>query len=175
MPRGGARPGAGRKPKSRVLTMPGASRHAAKPPATGPSAEDRKLVSPPKHLPLAERNVWRRLAPLAIENGTLKAPSVPGFEFLCELVILHKQLRKTIDKEGWQVEEPVFDKKGELSGHIRKRHALWPQLQSAALRREQLLRSYGLLSMAKPIPGGKADGGAGQPVNPYSTYGSARP
>lgn len=172
MPRGGARPGAGRKPKLTLVPGGAPPRAKAKPAATGPSAEDRKLVSPPKHLPLAEKNVWRRLAPLAIENGTLKAQSVPGFEFLCELVILHKQLRKTIDKEGWQVEEPVFDKKGELSGHIRKRHALWPQLQSAALRREQLLRSYGLLAMAKPVAGAKEPE---KPANGWAGLGGPRP
>lgn len=171
MPRGGARPGAGRKPKAgKLLTMPGTQRVTK--PQTGPSAEDRKLATPPKHLPLAEKNVWRSYAPHAIENGTLKMGSAPGFALLCELDVLHRHLRKLIDKEGWQVEEPVFDKKGELAGHIRKRHALWPQLQSAVLRREQLLRAYGLLAMAKPIAAGKSgSGSAAPPANPYAAYG----
>lgn len=90
---GGARVGAGRKPKGEravVLGMDG-NRLSGTPPLPGVVAPD-VLVAPPKGLPTQARLFWRRWAPLALAQGTLTAETVPGFERLCILAVTSEKL-----------------------------------------------------------------------------------
>lgn len=92
---GGARVGAGRKPKPKpgvVLGMDGARISSTAPPAASeskatssetPDAPD--LLAPPPDLkdPVA-RQCWKRFAPLAITGRTLTPETMPGFRQLCQ-------------------------------------------------------------------------------------------
>jgi hypothetical protein len=84
MPRGGRRPGAGRKPKSasaRVLTHP-----SSLPPA--PAAPEIPLVpvEPPPTLTGDPLQIWRDQAPHALAARTLTPASAQAFARYCRLV-----------------------------------------------------------------------------------------
>jgi hypothetical protein len=157
MAKGGARVGAGRKPKKKgtnVLTMPGVPPPAVDDQAA--AASRAALLEPPAMLANAvgkedELQTWTWLAPLAIDTGMLTAQTVPGLAYLCDVIVLHDKLRKILDDEGWQI--TLYE---DVDGHKfpmeQKRHPLWPQLQAFAIRREQGLRSFGLLANGKPVP-----------------------
>lgn len=91
---GGARVGAGRKPKGSgavVLGMDGLRRDGQRPLPEVAAAVD-ALLHPPKGLPPQARLYWRRWAPLARTQGTLTAETVPGFEKLCVLAVVCEKL-----------------------------------------------------------------------------------
>ena len=85
---GGARVGAGRKPKARRLQAV---------PVLVPSSEP--LLTPPPALPTAQQDVWLKWAPLAIRRQTLIAENVPAFTLLCELEVRRAQIGAMADKE----------------------------------------------------------------------------
>lgn len=154
MARGGARVGAGRKPKKgkgKVLGMPGVTPPAAGAGRSAPKP-DRKLVTPPRHLSEEEREVWKRLAPLAIKTGMLTPETAPGLEYLCTVTVTFEELRKTLKDEGWQIILYQTDEEGHRFPLEQKRHPLWPQLQAFAVRREQALARFGLLANGKVSP-----------------------
>lgn len=121
MPRGGRRPGSGRKPKSalekavtgdpghrggRVLTHPSGGQV--------PVAATIEECDAPDELTMDERRVWMRLAPYAIAAGTLQPEMSHAFSVLCQNVVRervlasdpktycgsgHLQMIKTIDTE----------------------------------------------------------------------------
>lgn len=162
MPKGGARVGAGRKPKSNILAMPGAGV------PTGPVT----VPDPPEDMVAADEaakarmlaaglpvdiqwasDVWRAYAPAAAENGTL-APGATliGFRVLVDVDVKCRRMEARIDAEGWLVES-------ELMGP--KAHPLWARFEKLMLRREQMMRAYGLIANGKPVvraaPAGQAD------------------
>jgi hypothetical protein len=155
MAKGGARVGAGRKPKkpkgSNVLSMPGVH----PPPASDDEAAAvarAALLEPSPLLPEDEQAIYRRLAPLAVSTGMLTLETVPGLEHLCEVCVTYAELRATIKAEGAQVTIYEKDDQGNTFPLKQERHVLWPQLQAFAIRREQGLRSFGLLANGKPVP-----------------------
>lgn len=88
---GGRRPGAGRKPRKKsatVLGMDGQRRVTILPPAlpSAPGEAVNPLCEPPTDLGLSKTalEVWRRLAPYAVEERTLISSRIPGFAKLCE-------------------------------------------------------------------------------------------
>ena len=100
MPRGGSRPGAGRKPGSKnqtavVIGMDGSRRPRAEMPTptdvpvpvqTGP------LVEPPADLSEPEQAFWRQVAPLAVRQRTLTEAEVPGLRELCQVYVMKEQV-----------------------------------------------------------------------------------
>lgn len=105
MPRGGRRPGAGRKPKSarehavtgdagrrgRVLQLP-----AAAPIDTAPAAVDE--FDAPNDLTLEERLVWVSLAPHAFAARTLNKATAYAFKMLCRDILLENEQRQGAEK-----------------------------------------------------------------------------
>lgn len=81
MGRGGARRGAGRKPKFPRAVEPGQAVAGRIAPA---AAVDPSLATPPDGLPATQKAVWTEYAPAAIERRTLIASTVPAFQLLCE-------------------------------------------------------------------------------------------
>lgn len=79
---GGARVGAGKKPRSRPFSIVG-GKDEQKPPTPPQGPQD--LSVPPDDLPAAQQQFWRECAPLAIERLTLTDATVPAFRLLCEL------------------------------------------------------------------------------------------
>ena len=98
MPRGGRRPGAGRKPKpkpinemqARVLVHPSA------PPTTNavplPPIEE---FDAPDDLTMEERNVWLKQAPHAFRARTLTRGTAMAFERYCKVVVLERNEAKS--------------------------------------------------------------------------------
>jgi hypothetical protein len=94
MGRGGARPGAGRKPKiARLLPHPSSTL-----PTTNGPAEVEEFDAPDS-LTREERNVWLKQAPHAFRNGTLTRASALAFERYCRLVV-HEQAEAASSARG---------------------------------------------------------------------------
>ena len=135
---GGARVGAGRKPKPRgvLLAMDGTRRTDGLPPALQPAlqppgpTDEAELCAPPADLPAAQRPFWTAWAPLAIACHTLTPATVPGFRLLCELAVTQTKVAALIDA-------------GALGG-LR----IWLQVTRQV---ENLLARYCLTSFGKPV------------------------
>lgn len=157
MGRGGARLGSGRKPAAMYVVPAGAAA------STGAESGIQSVPLPaPEHLAEAERAIWDRYAPLAQATGLLTPEKTPGFEHLCEIVATYDALKIRVDSEGWTYLKVTIDGAGQEHTEL-KRHALWSQLQTYAVRRESALRSYGLFANGRPSS-------SGAPVaNPWST------
>jgi hypothetical protein len=137
MPRGGARPGAGRKPKGdkpvrdrtvRVLQMP----YTVLPPAWAPPPMDQApetdspLVAPRFDCYADEQSVWMALAPWAIAQGTLDEARIPGFRKLCHELFLAQTLKAELDRlgpssaEGVRILKPYLDVSKALDASLMK-------------------------------------------------------
>lgn len=90
MARGGARPGAGRKPKN-----PTAAR-LLKHPSSQPVVPTTNGASPieefeaPDDLTAEERAIWMKQAPFAFANRTLTRSSAMAFERYCKIVAMER-------------------------------------------------------------------------------------
>jgi hypothetical protein len=117
MPKGGRRPGAGRKPKSdamreldgnaghrpaRVLNHP--SGYVAAPPA--PVEE----FDAPNDLTTDERNVWLELAPHAFAARTLTKGTSEAFKMLCRNILLEKDMRASVLDRGRAAHQGMIHK-----------------------------------------------------------------
>jgi hypothetical protein len=92
MPRGGRRPGAGRKPKAltaRVLT------HPSVPPPTTNLPSPVEEFDAPDDLAADERAVWLNQAPHAFKRGTLTRGTAMAFERYCKVVVLERNEAKS--------------------------------------------------------------------------------
>lgn len=102
--RGGRRPGAGRKPKNRMLrAIDGGASHrpTVEIPTTnlsGTAAIDE--FSAPDSLLHEERQVWLQLAPHAFKNRTLTRATALAFERLCKYVVLERILHESDAERG---------------------------------------------------------------------------
>lgn len=155
MPRGGARPGAGRPKKSgkhhwltgdagrRKLAVVGGGRATSTPEASpAPSAAASPLPLPGDQLTTeAQQAWWGRLAPLALTAGTLTDATRPGFVLLCKVAARVDELEEAIDRLGLTDDSsPAGTKANPLLTHYR----------GYVQRQEQLLARYGLAAMSKP-------------------------
>jgi hypothetical protein len=136
---GGARIGAGRKPRSRAFALVPRPRPAP-PPSARPADED--LAIPPADLPADQMAIWRAYAPLAIERHTLTPATVPAFRLLCELDVQKAVVGRLVDK-------------GALGG-LRTFMQLSRQV-------EALLARFALAPFGKPIE----DAAAAPAANPW--------
>lgn len=100
MPRGGARIGAGRKPKPRpadVLQHPSSAlptRSAIVPPTTNGVSPVEEFDAPDDLTP-EERHVWLKQAPHAFKQRTLTRASAMAFERYCKVVVLERNEAKS--------------------------------------------------------------------------------
>jgi hypothetical protein len=94
MPRGGQRPGAGRKPigkRAIVLRIGSKSLKQVVPEPLSP-VEVAGLLDPPPDLDKEAEKVWRKWAPSAIEQSTLVPATLSGFRELCEQMTVKRAL-----------------------------------------------------------------------------------
>lgn len=150
MPRGGARVGAGRKPKTRGA-MPSA-------PASNVVVFDggrAEAISktPPKDLPADQQEFWRMYAPLALQNRTLTAQTVPAFRLLCELEAEKKAVKETIERDGRTYLKVTIDGAGQEHQEVRP-HPLKPDYSKLAKQIETLMGKFMLAPFGKPIASG---------------------
>jgi Phage terminase, small subunit len=152
--RGGARTGAGRKPKRQPL------------------ADDSNLVvfdggkagdvskTPPVDLPEDQRPFWQQYAPLAMERRTLTPHTVPAFRQLCELEAMKAKITRQLNEDGLTSGKVTTDvTSGEQHLEI-KPHPLLRAFSSITKDIKGLLKDFALCSFGKPVVGGsksKAD------------------
>lgn len=137
MGHGGARVGAGRKPKkATVVSMSGRPFVATLGPAPADAASS-PLATPPEGMREAEAAVWRELAPHAIAQMTLVPGTLRGFRELCEHVVMKQSIADTIAAAG-----PATSGMDALLRHYAK----------LAQRVDASLARYRLTAQGKPEP-----------------------
>jgi hypothetical protein len=157
MARGGARVGAGRKPKEkRTLTLVNSRRDPTPAPPRPPADVDDELALPPTDLTPAERDVWRVWAPLALEAQTLTPATAVGFRELCTVAVLTHAIAESIELAR------APGKKDE------QRYAIGDALKlytKYAQRLDGLLARFKLTAFGKPVDGAAKPTAA---VNPWA-------
>jgi hypothetical protein len=88
MPRGGRRPGAGRKPKLKLVAAITSAQASV--PSTNYPPEPVEEFDAPDDLAVEERAVWLKQAPHAFRNGMLTRVSAMAFERYCKVVVLER-------------------------------------------------------------------------------------
>lgn len=89
---GGARVGAGKKPRPKAPKSPFTVFNGAK------EITADECLEPPDDLPPDQQAFWRANAPLAVERQTLTPSTVPTFRLLCELHAKKVLVVKKIDE-----------------------------------------------------------------------------
>lgn len=99
MPKGGARTGAGRKPRQTAVVL---GMNGARLPPSAPvlAPIDDALAVPPADLPPKMRPFWSTWAPLALSQGTLTRATMPGMRELCELATFKQAVERRIRRIG---------------------------------------------------------------------------
>ena len=94
---GGARPGAGRKPKPAHLRAidGGAGHRPAVTPSVSAGVAPIEEFDPPDHLSPEVLAIWKRLAPHAYKAQTLTPRMAEQFEILCENLVTMRLLART--------------------------------------------------------------------------------
>lgn len=163
---GGARIGTGPKPKNAALALVHRSRDNGTRSETGAEAvlSASGTVERPVDLPTAQGAIWDRLAPLALQNGTLTPESVPGFTHLCECLWAKAVLLAKIEASDWQVDKVTLqldEKGGGLQQVEKKASDLITKWQAMLVRVENGLARFRLTADGK-------DRGGAQPAKPVS-------
>ena len=156
MARGGARSGAGRKPREKrgvVLGMDGARRVDLRP-AVSPE-EQSALLKPPDELSATEKAVWLECAPLALEERTLTPSKVPGFREFCTRLANVRALDARIQVLGVATQDAL-----RYSAERRG----WATLLAASLK------DFKLTAFGKPATSEKPK----QAVNPFAALGAQK-
>lgn len=78
-----------------------------------PSAAD---IVPPEWLPAAAVEVWEALAPDLIAKGVLTAWDAEAFACWCDAVVRRRKAAAKLKVEGEVVEQPVYNRNGEVTG-----------------------------------------------------------
>ena len=159
MPRGGARVGAGQKPKH------------GKPAPFVPGLIDGGRSGdvserPPDDLPEAHQAFWRTYAGSAIALGTLTPQTVGSFRLLCELESEKAATLKTIDRDGRTYIKCVVDGAGNEHQEL-KAHPLTSAYRQLAKQVDALMARFMLAPFGKPAPGAKPKKAQGAP-NPWA-------
>jgi hypothetical protein len=139
---GGARVGAGKKPKRKPVS-PFAVFDGGKP--TDPP--DPKLVDPPADLSEMEQSFWKIYAPMAIAQGTLVEAHVGGFRVMCELMAKKAIVGTMVDK-------------GAMGG-LR----VWMQLTKQL---DAMMARFCLVPFGKPVKAEKSK----KAENPFAAFGN---
>jgi hypothetical protein len=93
MPRGGRRPGAGRKPKSPHLrAIDGGADHRSPAPSVSTATATIEPFDPPATLKGKALGIWHELAPHAYAARTLTPAMTVAFVMLCRNVALERSL-----------------------------------------------------------------------------------
>ena len=127
------------------------------------------ILPPPRHLPQAERDLWRRLGPAACRMGTLTAETVEGFVLLVQTVAARDEAARLIATQGLLVD-------GEA-------HGLLTHYRQLGQRAESLMAKFCLVAPGRPVqrpaatPVSKWDRILSNPrdeISPHDFYGEAR-
>ncbi len=139
MSRGGARVGAGRKPR-RALEFP----------VFDGGLSGAVSTQPPEDLPEAQRPHWVRYAKLAISRGTLTENTEPAFRLLCQTEAEIAVTQKTIDADGRTFIKCTVDGAGNEHQEL-KGHPLLSHYRSLLKSQQNLFEKFMLGPFGKPI------------------------
>jgi hypothetical protein len=101
VPRGGPRPGAGRKPLERPLAALHGHRRRVlveERSAVSPALPAPVPVDPPLDLKGAPLLVWQELAPFALAERTLTPATAAAFALLCRVIVLERAAGRSRDR-----------------------------------------------------------------------------
>jgi hypothetical protein len=164
MPRGGARVGAGRKPKAEKGRR--SSAVAAGSPPNIVSIEGGRAgelsKAPPANLPEDQQDFWRTYAPLAIDAGTLTKQTEASFRLLCELDAEKRATKETLDRDGRTFIRVTVDGAGQEHQEL-KAHPLTGSYRQLAQRVETLMARFLLAPFGKPLEGKKKGSATSSP------------
>lgn len=163
---GGARVGAGQKPKGER------ARPRRKPDIVPLSSVDRGRadeetvsVIPPEDLPAEQREFWHRNASRAIAQGTLTGRTVEAFRLLCEMDVERRETKKTIDRDGRTFIKVTVDGAGVEHQEL-KAHPLKSDYSRLCKAVEALLGRFKLAPFGKAETVAKPKAAAA--VNPWT-------
>ena len=97
---GGARIGAGRKPKEDAAKWLEGDGGKRKPRRARPKPVEVVLLPAPSDITKAEAVVWNELAPHACVAGTLVDGTAGGFKLLCKWVAIERALSRNREERG---------------------------------------------------------------------------
>lgn len=155
MPRGGARVGAGRKPKgAAILSLHGGRvRNGAKIATSVPNAP-LPAVKQPEDLPSEQQKVWDELAPHALAARTLTAGTAAAFRDLCEAIVLKRMMLAEILADGLtgtKVTLQMDEQGGGVQSVEKKAHTLLSQHRGMMQRVEAGFTRFRLAPMGKEL------------------------
>lgn len=148
MPRGGARIGAGRKPKPQSENVIEGTFDGGQGSFTEPVPVS---LIPPEDLPLGGREFWHQWASLAIEAGTLTPRTVPGFRWLCETYAEMRANEQTIERDGRTYIKCTVDGSGQEHQEL-KAHPLTTTLNRLRKDVDSGMARFCLTAFGKPVP-----------------------
>ena len=135
---GGARIGAGRKPKVPKLAVIRAS------------VEDWAVsVIAPEDLPVEQQALWAEYTPLAIEVRTLTKHTQPSFRLLCALEAERMAVGKILDEDGRTYLKAWVDSSGQEHEEL-KAHPLKSDYAKLFKLVEMLMARFCLAPFGKP-------------------------
>lgn len=151
MPRGGARSGAGRKPKKQQQPIAPAPESNVVVFEGGRAGEVSK--TPPADLPEDQQGFWRVYAPLALERRTLTAQTAGAMRQLCELEALKATVKQRLDTDGLTSGKVTTDvTSGEQHLEI-KPHPLLRTYTGLVKEIKALQKDFMLCPFGKPVSG----------------------
>ena len=153
MPRGGARIGAGRKPKTMVarwLAGDAGKRGQRVESAMVSAVLERVDLEPSPMLTEAEAAYWELWAPLALSAGTLTAATRPGLVLLCQVACRAARVWADVERDGTTHISLVTNPDG-TTHEVLKAHPQMTQYRGLIGRQEMLLARYGLAGSGKVV------------------------
>jgi len=155
MPRGGARVGAGRKPKgAAILSLHGGRVRNAGQMAASVASAPLPAINTPEDIPEAQKQVWEELAPHAVAARTLTAGTAAAFRDLCEAIVLKRMMLAEILADGLtgaKVTLQMDEKGGGLQTVEKKAHTLLSQHRGMMQRVEAGFTRFRLAPMGKEL------------------------
>jgi hypothetical protein len=145
---GGARVGSGRKPKDKVMAF----LHGSKPRETRVSRP--QDVAMPSDLPADQSQVWRDLAPHAIEARTLTPATATAFRQLCGRIVLLRQMEALIAEDGLmgtKVSLQMDEAGGGMQNVEKKAHDLLTKCMTLMQRVDQGMIRFRLSPIGKEM------------------------
>jgi hypothetical protein len=145
---GGLRVGSGRKPKDRATAF----LHGAKPRQA--TASRPEAVPMPADLSADQREVWRELAPYALEARTLTAGTSMAFRQLCGRIVLLRQMEAMIAADGLmdtKVSLQMDETGGGMQTVQKKAHDLITKCMTLMQRVDQGMIRFRLAPIGKEI------------------------
>ena len=154
MPRGGFRPGAGRKSKKSKERELEGSRGRTTARDAGANSTDAKAVSKPVDLEPIVSDVWDQLAPGAIAAGTLTEATAYAFlTGVCELIAERRRYRAQVDLDGIMIQPVQIDNEtgDRFSVGTPVKHPLIPEIRQLQVRIEANMQRFMITALGKSM------------------------